>query len=128
MRCLLDTHAFLWAVDDSPRLSSRAREVIEDVENELVLSVASLWEIAIKLGTDKLELGISFLELAAQKPAEHGVEVLQIIPYHLDTVSQLPFHHRDPFDRLLVSQCLAENFPILSADGVLDGYGVERLW
>lgn len=128
MRSLLDTHAFLWAVADSPRLSQRAREAIEDSGNELFLSIASLWETAIKLSLGKLKLEIPFLELAVQKPAAHGVAVPPVTPEHLDAVSKLPLHHRDPFDRLLVAQCLAEGVPILSSDGTLDAYGVERLW
>ncbi len=128
MRCFLDTHAFLWAVNDSPRLSFRAREIIEDGENELFLSVASLWEIAIKSSIGKLTLELPFMELATRKTIEHGVEIMPITPSHLDTVSTLPFHHRDPFDRLIVSQCLSENVSLLSRDDVLDGYGIERLW
>lgn len=128
MRCLLDTHTFLWAIDDSARLSRRAREVIEDDENDLFLSAASLCEMAIKLSTGKLKLELPFLELAVQKPVEHDVGILQITPGHLDIISRLPFHHRDPFDRLLVAQCLAENIPLLSTDNVLDCYDIERLW
>lgn len=119
---------FLWAVNDSPRLSRRAREVIEDGENELFLSVASLWGIAIKSSTGKLTLDLSFMDLATRKTTEHGVEIMPITPSHLDTVSTLPFHHRDPFDRLIVAVCLAENVSLLSRDGTLDAYGIERLW
>lgn len=128
MRCLLDTHAFLWAVNESPRLSHRAREIIEDGENELLLSVASLWEIAIKLSTGKLKLELPFMELATRKTSAHGVVVMPITADHLDTVSRLPFHHRDPFDRLIVAQCISENISLPVRDEVLDGYGVERLW
>jgi PIN domain nuclease of toxin-antitoxin system len=128
MRCLLDTHTFLWAVNDNPQLSSPARNTIEDGDNELFLSMASLWEMAIKLNTGKLKLELPFLELAVQKPAAHGIQILQITPGHLDMVSSLPFHHRDPFDRLLVAQCLAEDIAVISRDDTLDSYGVQRLW
>lgn len=128
MRLLLDTHTFLWAVNDSPRLSQRAREEIENPGNELLLSIASLWEAAVKLSLGKLRLEIPFLELATQKTAAHGVAVLPITPEHLDKVSNLPLHHRDPFDRLLAAQCLSEDLSILSADGALDAYGVRRFW
>ena len=76
----------------------------------------------------KLRLGISFLELATQKPVQHGVTLLAITPVHLDRTTSLPFHHRDPFDRLMVAQCLSEGMPIVSRDGILDNYNVTRLW
>jgi PIN domain nuclease of toxin-antitoxin system len=128
VRLLLDAHAFLWAVNDSPQLSDAARALIENRENDLLLSVASLWEVAIKLSTGKLKLELPFLELATQKTAQHGVTLLSIAPGHLDLVATLPFHHRDPFDRLLAAQCLAEGVPLLSRDGALDAYGLTRLW
>ena len=128
MRVLLDTHAFLWAVNDSPQLSTSARSLIEDSGTELLLSVASLWEIAIKLSTGKLRLELPFLELVTQKTAQHGVTLLSISPEHLDRVTTLPFHHRDPFDRLIVAQCLIEGAPLLSRDAVLESYEVSRLW
>lgn len=128
MRVLLDTHTFLWAVNDSPQLSDRARTIVEDPNNELHLSIASLWEIAIKLSTGKLKLALPFLELATQKTGQHGVMLLPITPAHLDLVTTLPFHHRDPFDRLIVAQCLAEGVPVLSRDDAFDDYEVVRLW
>jgi PIN domain nuclease of toxin-antitoxin system len=128
VRLLLDTHVFLWAVNDSPQLGSAARTLIENTENDLFLSVASLWEIAIKLSTGKLRLELPFLELATEKTEQYGVTLLAIAPSHLNLLTTLPFHHRDPFDRLLVAQCLAEGAPLLSRDGALDAYGITRLW
>lgn len=128
MRCLLDTHTFLWAVNDDSRLSRRATEVVEDGANELFLSVASLWEIAVKLSVGKLKLDLPFLELAVEETSEHGVEILPITAAHLDTLTTLPLHHRDPFDRPIVAQCLSEKISLLSRDDVLSGCGVERLW
>ena len=90
MRCLLDTHTYLWAVDDNTRLSHRAFDIIEDDSNELVLSIASLWEIAIKLGTGKLQIRGPFRELALVTPATRGVSLLSITPEHLDQVLSLP--------------------------------------
>ncbi len=90
--------------------------------------MASLWEIAIKLSTGKLSLDVSYAELAYEKPAAHGIAILPTHLQHLEIVTRLPFHHRDPFDRLLVAQCLAERMAILSNDTALDRYGVERLW
>lgn len=132
MRCLLDTHTLLWAVDGSSQLSGTAHALLEDEDNNLFLSIASLWEIAIKLSSGKLRLGLPFLELATQKTAQYGVTVLAITPVHLDRVASLPFHHRDPFDRLMVAQCLSEGLPIVSRDGIFDSYldsdTVMRLW
>lgn len=128
MRCLLDTHTYLWSVNDSANLSSTARGVIRDISNAPLLSVASLWETAIKLSVGKLDLDARFLELAIEIPEKLHLESLQIKPQHLNTLSQLPLHHRDPFDRLLVAQCLTEGMPLVSNDTTLDAYGIERLW
>ena len=128
MRYLLDTHAYLWAIDESPRLSHHARNAIRNGEHELFLSAASLWEIAIKLSIGKLGLDMTFTELADDLPAAHGVEILPITIRNLDIVSRLSIHHRDLFDRLLVAQCLVEGMAIVSNDAALDAYGVERLW
>lgn len=128
MRYLLDTHAYLWTIDESPRLSRSAREVIESRENRLVLSTASLWEIAIKLSIGKLRLDLAFADVAMTIPAAHDMEILPITFDHLDIISRLPIHHRDPFDRLLVAQCIADDLVLLSGDTALDTYGIERRW
>lgn len=128
MTYLLDTHTLLWAVNDSPQLSDTVRTILEDGDNDLYLSIASLWEIAIKLSSGKLKLDFPFLELATQKTVQYGVTLLAITPMHLDLVAALPFHHRDPFDRLIVAACLSEGLPVLSRDGMFDAYGVTRLW
>lgn len=128
MRFLLDTHVLLWSLEDDPKLSPRARELLEDMEHQPVLSIASLWEMAIKISLGRLERRHSFTDLVEEKVVGQGLELIQISPAHLDTLTELPFHHRDPFDRLIVAQCLAEDLPLLSGDGVLDEYRVERLW
>lgn len=121
MRCLFDTHAFLWAATNDSHLSTIARDIIEDVDNTALVSTSSLWEIAIKLSIGKLRLDVTFLDMAVRTPAHFGIE-------HLDIVSRLPLHHRDPFDRLLVAQCLADGLPLVSGDTALDPYGIERIW
>lgn len=128
MTFLLDTHTYLWTIDESPRLSRTAVDLIESSETQLVLSMASLWEIAIKLSIGKLRLELAFADVAMAIPVAHDMEILPITVNHLDIVSRLPTHHRDPFDRLLVAQCLAEDMAIVSNDTILDAYGVERLW
>ncbi len=128
MRYLLDTHAYLWATQTKANLNQSLRDAISDEANDVFLSIASLWEIAIKVSLGKLHLDMTFRTLAVDMPITFGLNPLAITPQHLILVSRLPFHHRDPFDRLLVAQCLAEDLVILSNDKALDEYGVERLW
>ncbi len=128
MKILLDTHAFLWFIEDSPKLSTEARSVIEDGFNEPLLSVASLWEMAIKLSIGKLDLKKPFETFVPDQLELNGFDQLAISFDHIAAVATLPFHHRDPFDRLLVAQALVEGIPLVSADGLLDAYGIIRLW
>jgi PIN domain nuclease of toxin-antitoxin system len=128
MRLLLDTHAFLWFVMGSPNLSHVARTLIEDEANERFMSVASLWEMAIKSSIGKLTLSAPFDVLVPQQLAVNGVELLDISVDHASAVSTLPFHHRDPFDRLLVAQAMVESMSIISIDTAFDSYPVKRLW
>jgi PIN domain nuclease of toxin-antitoxin system len=128
VKILLDTHAFLWFIEDSPKLSTEARSVIEDGFNEPVLSVASLWEMAIKVSIGKLDLKKPFETFVPDQLELNGFDQLAISFDHIAAVAKLPFHHRDPFDRLLVAQALVEGIPLVSADDLLDAYGVIRLW
>ncbi len=128
MRLLLDTHTFLWFINGSAELSETARHLIENPANEIVLSIGSLWEIAIKTSLGKLKLAAPFEAYIAEQIDLNGLFVLNISMQHLSIVLSLPFHHRDPFDRLLVAQSIAETIPIISRDGSLDAYGVSRLW
>jgi PIN domain nuclease of toxin-antitoxin system len=128
MRVLLDTQSFIWFISSSVRLSSAARTVIADTSNELIVSVASLWEMAIKVSIGKLVLHQPYETLIPQQLAYHGIALLSVELPHMIAVSKLPFHHRDPFDRMLIAQSLVENVPIVSSDAVFDAYGVKRLW
>ena len=128
MRLLLDTHAFLWFIMGSANLSLNARILIENPANERLLSVASLWEIAIKTSLGKLILSATFDELIPAQLKLNGIELLNINVDHISTLSTLAFHHRDPFDRLLIAQAMVEQMPIVSGDPVLDAYSVHRLW
>lgn len=127
MRLLLDTHTFLWFIDDNPRLSSTAKSLLESDE-DLLLSTASLWEIAIKLSIGKLSLPQPFEPFIRQQLSVNTIDILQIETAHLGIVSTLPFHHRDPFDRLLAAQAVVEQLPIVSADVGFDAYSIERRW
>jgi PIN domain nuclease of toxin-antitoxin system len=128
MRCLLDTHAALWLIGGDPRASARARSLYDDQAHEFRLSVASIWEMAIKIGLGKLKLATSLHEFVDGMETVHGVNLLAIEVPHVKNVSVLPMHHRDPFDRLLASQALIERLPILSQDLVFEAYSVERIW
>ena len=128
MKLLLDTHAFLWFIMGSLDLSAAARTQIEDVANEKFLSVASLWEIAIKLSIGKLTLSAPFDLLIPQQLALNGFELLNIEIDHVSLVATLPFHHRDPFDRLLIAQAMVEKMAIVSIDAAFNDYSVVRLW
>jgi PIN domain nuclease of toxin-antitoxin system len=127
MRILLDTHAFLWFINDDPQLSLAAKALMESDVN-LLLSVASLWEISIKVGIGKLSLPQSFNPFISEQLETNEIDILPIQLQHLNPLTTLPLHHRDPFDRLLISQSLVEGITILSADRVFDLYEVNRSW
>lgn len=128
MRMLLDTHTLLWFVDASSNLSDQARELIDDPANQKVVSIVSLWEIAIKHSLGRLALSLPLSQYIATHLTPSKVALLPIEIPHLLTFAQLPWHHRDPFDRLLVAQAIAENIPLISIDAVLDAYPVQRRW
>lgn len=120
MRLLLDTHTFIWFVIDSPKLSLIVRELIEDEKNEKLLSTASIWKIAIKQSTGKLYFSLPFRDFIDQQLSLNSIELLNINLDHIAVVATLPFHHRDPFDRLLIAQAMVEQIPILNADSTFD--------
>ena len=128
MRFLLDTHSLLWFLAGDESLSEKARRIIENPDSDILVSVACLWEIAIKHSLGKLKLAKPFDELFPDQLANNSISLLGIRLAHLAEVSRLPFHHRDPFDRLLAAQSLTEEIPILSSDDALDDYGLERIW
>ncbi|WP_437310938.1 type II toxin-antitoxin system VapC family toxin [Sorangium sp. So ce388] len=127
MRLLVDTHAFLWFLANDPQLSPRAKSFLEEPTNELVLSVASPWEIAIKVSLGKLSIPGDVETFIKHHMAMNDIELLDIRLRHVARVSDLPFHHRDPFDRLMIAQALVEDIPILSQDVVFDAYGIKRI-
>jgi PIN domain nuclease of toxin-antitoxin system len=128
VRLLLDTHVLIWWVEGDPALSVRARRAIADGDNECLVSIASAWEIAIKASLGKLTIRTPFEREFGDMLAANRFSTLPIELAHVARVATLPFHHRDPFDRLLVAQALAERVPIVSADAVFRRYGVTRLW
>lgn len=128
MRLLLDTHIFIWYILDIQRLTATVRALIDDEDNEILLSTASAWEMAIKQSTGKLSFGMQFEMFITQQLSLNKFNLLDIKIEHLTVVSTLPLHHRDPFDRLLIAQAMVEEIPILSADSAFDAYPIQRLW
>ena len=128
MQALLDTSTFLWFIGGSKKLSVEARKVIENFDNALFMSVASLWEIAIKISISKLSLSEPFEHLIPQKIKENEINLLQINLTHLSEMMKLPFHHRDPFDRLIIAQGISENLPVFARDEAFKNYQIDIIW
>jgi PIN domain nuclease of toxin-antitoxin system len=127
VRYLLDTHVFLWIAQDDPRLDANVRTIFCDVRNDIFLSAASVWEMAIKASLGKLTLTTPLARLVA-RGVERGIRLLDVACEHAYQVEQLPFHHRDPFDRLLIAQASQEGMQLISRDTRLDAYRVVRVW
>ena len=128
MTLLLDTHSFLWFWWDDPQLSGTAKQAICDATNRKLISTASCWEVAIKVSLKKLDLGAPYRGFIHQHMVRNNFELLQITDEHLAMLVALPFHHKDPFDRLLIAQALYEQIPLVSVDPQLDAYSVTRIW
>lgn len=128
MNFLLDTHTFLWFLSDNLEMSATAKAIIENPQNTLYLSVASVWEMAIKASIGKLELPLPLVTFIDQQLQDNDIQLLEIKTRHLGIVATLPFHHKDPFDRLLIAQSKSENMTLLSADSVFHRYEITRLW
>ena len=125
---LLDTQALLWFLLDDRRLSAAAREGIAAEDSQVFISPASLWEIAIKISLGKYELSMPFVAFWEEQLSENEFTLLPISISHAAEVTKLPFHHRDPFDRLIIAQAIVQGIPVASSDEIFDRYGVERVW
>jgi len=128
MRLLLDTHTFIWAATLDERLSSKARDLLLNTDNELFLSTASVWEMTIKASIGKLILKQPIEQTINEQIQINGLCILNIESAHTLAVASLPWHHRDPFDRLLVCQSKLENLTILGCDTTMDAYSASRIW
>ena len=130
MRHLLDTHTLLWYTLGDPQLSKIAESLILDSANEILVSPASYWEIAIKVSLGKWILNRPYEEFMGLVLDQYGFQILPIQPSHTAHLAGLAFppDHKDPFDRLLVAQAMVAQIPVLSSDGQLSAYGIERLW
>jgi PIN domain nuclease of toxin-antitoxin system len=127
MNYLLDTHALIWFLNGDKDLSSKARKAIESADAINFVSIASLWEIAIKISLERLELKMPFQTLS-QEILNNSFQILPIVFEDILILSNLKFHHRDPFDRILISQAINNNFTLISRDKHFDSYKVTLLW
>lgn len=127
MKYLLDTHTLIWFLNGDRDLSAKARKAIESTEAINFVSIASLWEIAIKISLGRLSLKTSF-EKIKEQISNNNFEMLPISFQDILILSSLPFHHRDPFDRLLISQVINNKFTIISKDPYFDSYEIKVLW
>ena len=128
MKLLLDAHTLLWFVWDDAQLTNNAKELITNPANQKFVSAAIYWEIAIKVSIDKLDLGEPYRPFMRREIARNNFDILPISVDHAAAVSVLPFHHRDPFDRMLIAQAMVEQVPIVSGDTAFDAYPITRLW
>ena len=128
MRVLLDTHALYWYIEGDSQLSATARSLIRDAANEVLISPATYWEIAIEISLGKWQLNRPYADFSDVGLKHYGFLILPILPAHPARLIGMPFHHKDPFDRLLAAQALAEEIPLVSADTAFDDYGVTRWW
>jgi len=128
MNVLLDTNALLWFLNDAPELSRQARTVIEDEQNVCLTSMATGWEMAIKVTLGKLQTPIPLRYLFTEELERLHFTMLPIEARHLHQLLTLPLHHRDPFDRMLIAQALSEGLAVVGSDAAFDAYGVQRIW
>lgn len=128
MTVLLDTHALLWWLNDSPRLGTKARGAIADPGNEILVSAASAWEITTKFRIGKLPDAAPIAGILDDVIADEGFATLPITFAHAQRAGSLPGEHRDPFDRMLIAQALTENLPLATLDPMFEQFGVRRIW
>ncbi len=128
MNILLDTQAFLWFVGGDGRLSEVARGAIEDRRNTSYLSMASAWELSIKSSLGKITFAEPFESFLPEQLNINGFELFNIGWHHIAQVHSLLYHHRDPFDRLIIAQALVEGMPVVTSDSKFDAYGIKRIW
>ena len=126
MRLLIDTHILIWFLEGNKSLSKPRRQIITEPQNDVLVSIASLWEMAIKISLGKLTLAQPFADVIKQIAVEN-IEILTVFPEHALQVSILSFHHRDPFDRIIIAQAQVENLPVMTDDGDFGNYAISVL-
>lgn len=128
MKYIIDTHTLLWIVDDNSQLSRTAKDLYLNEKNEIFLSIASIWEMAIKISLKKLIIPYRLSDFVKEHIIGNNIRILNIALSHIYRLESLQYHHRDPFDRLIISQSIEESIPIISSDSELDKYEIERIW
>lgn len=128
MNILLDTHTFLWFIAGDNQLDNHARHLIEDLNNDRFLSIASLWEITIKSSIGRLSVPLPPSLFIRDQVWANAIDLLAIRPEHLDVLHDLPYHHKDPFDRLLIAQAMSENLVLITKDPSFQAYDVRLAW
>ncbi|MGH9855820.1 MAG: type II toxin-antitoxin system VapC family toxin [Blastocatellia bacterium] len=128
MKLLLDTHTLLWFVLGDAQLSATGRQLIEDTANTKFVSPAAYWEVAIKISIGKYALNEPYETFMDRAIRQNGFFILPIEPRHTALLTNMPFHHRDPFDRLMIAQAMVEGLALVSADAAFDAYSVQRFW
>ena len=128
MKYLLDTHSLIWFFAGHPNLSNKVREIMEDDNHQKLISLVSVWEMGIKQSKGKFNLSLPLEDYINNNIKLEDFDLLPIKLNHVSLITSLPFHHNDPFDRLLIAQSIIENIPILSKDIAFDAYDVNRLW
>ncbi|BAZ05142.1 type II toxin-antitoxin system VapC family toxin [Calothrix sp. NIES-3974] len=128
MNILLDTHTFIWSTANPEKLPQTVTNLLTDINNIWILSIASVWEIQIKLQLGKLNLNSSLPKLIDNQQRVNNLQILPIDLTHIYALNNLPSHHKDPFDRILIAQGMVEKMPIVSIDEVFDNYLIKRLW
>ncbi|MEL6460606.1 MAG: type II toxin-antitoxin system VapC family toxin [Cyanobacteria bacterium J06621_15] len=128
MNILLDTHVFIWSTANPERLSQTVTNLLTDTNNTWIVSIASVWEMQIKVQLGKLNLNSTLPELIDNQQQVNNLQILPIDLAHIYALNNLPSHHKDPFDRLLIAQSIVEQIPIASIDEVFDSYPIQRLW
>jgi PIN domain nuclease of toxin-antitoxin system len=127
VKYLIDTHTYIWYINGDKRLSYKSLEIIDNIKNEICISIVSLWEISIKMKLDKLKVYSNIYSI--EKDLIHyKISILPITLIDIIKNYELPFHHRDPFDRMLISQSITQNIPIIGCDTIFDKYFDRRIW
>jgi len=128
LKYLLDTHVLLWVIDNNSQLSQKVKKIYLDEGNEIILSIVSIWEMAIKISLNKLIIPGVLSDFVRNHIIGNNIRILDLRLAHIYRLENLQYYHRDPFDRLIISQSIEENIPIISSDSRFDQYKVDRIW
>jgi PIN domain nuclease of toxin-antitoxin system len=128
MEYLIDTHTLLWIVANNPKLSKKAKNIYLNRNNKIYVSIATIWELSIKIGLNKLNINIPLNKFVDIHIVGNNIKILNINLNHLYRIEKLPLHHRDPFDRLIISQAIEDKIPIIGSDELFDYYQIKRIW